>query len=33
MGLLDLLRKLKKNDKEAKILVLGLDNAQQKDLM
>ena len=27
MGLLDLLRKLKKNDKEAKILVLGLDIA------
>ena len=27
MGLLDLLRKLKKSDKEAKILVLGLDNA------
>ncbi len=27
MGLLTLLRKLKKTDKEARILVLGLDNA------
>lgn len=27
MGLLKLLRSLKKNDKEARILVLGLDNA------
>ena len=27
MGLLNLLRSLKKSDKEARILVLGLDNA------
>ena len=27
MGLLNLLRSLKKNEKEARILVLGLDNA------
>ena len=27
MGLLSLLRKLKRSDKEARILVLGLDNA------
>lgn len=27
MGLLSLLRKLKKNDNEARILILGLDNA------
>jgi ADP-ribosylation factor-like protein 3 len=27
MGLLNLLRKLKKNDKEARILILGLDNS------
>jgi ADP-ribosylation factor-like protein 3 len=27
MGLLNLLRKLKKNDKEARLLILGLDNS------
>ena len=27
MGLLDLLRKMKASDKEARILILGLDNA------
>ena len=27
MGLLNLLRKLKRNDNEARILVLGLDNS------
>lgn len=33
MGLLDLLRKLKKNDSEAKILVLGLDSAGKTTLL
>jgi ADP-ribosylation factor-like protein 3 len=33
MGLLDLLRKLKKNDQEGKILILGLDNAGKTTLL
>lgn len=33
MGLLDLLRKLKKSEKEARILVLGLDNAGKTTIL
>jgi ADP-ribosylation factor-like protein 3 len=32
-GLLNLLRKLKRGDKEAKILVLGLDNAGKTTML
>ena len=33
MGLLKLLRSLKKNDREARILVLGLDNAGKTTIL
>lgn len=33
MGLLDLLRKLKKTEHEARILVLGLDNAGKTTIL
>ncbi len=33
MGLLDLLKKLRKAEKEAKIIVLGLDNAGKTTIL
>ena len=33
MGLLDLIKKLKKGDKDARILVLGLDNAGKTTIL
>lgn len=33
MGLLDMLRKLRKTEKEARVLVLGLDNAGKTTIL